>query len=52
MLGRFPGLRDALNGLAGKIDAAAMQQLNHEVDGKHRDPAKVAREFLHSKNLL
>jgi osmoprotectant transport system permease protein len=51
-LRRHPALRDALNRLAGRIDTAAMQRLNHEVDGLHRDPATVAREFLRSRSLL
>ena len=44
-----PSSRDALDRLAGKIDAATMRALNHEVDGKHRDPAEVAREFLRGR---
>ncbi len=51
-LRRHPTLRAALNRLAGKIDAATMRRLNHEVDGKHRDPAAVAREFLRDHTLL
>ena len=50
-LERHPGLADALNALAGKIDAGTMQRLNHEVDGKHRDPGLVAREFLESLDM-
>jgi osmoprotectant transport system permease protein len=41
-----PGLAEALAGLEGHIDAAAMRGLNHAVDGLHRAPAAVAREFL------
>ena len=37
--------------LAGKIDARTMQRLNHEVDGKHRDPGLVAREYLKSLEM-
>jgi glycine betaine/choline ABC-type transport system substrate-binding protein len=51
-LERFPGLEEVLNRLAGQIDAATMRTLNHEVDGKHRDPADVAREFLRARSLL
>jgi glycine betaine/choline ABC-type transport system substrate-binding protein len=51
-LRRFPSLRDALNRLAGKIDAPTMRRLNHEVDAKRRDPAEVAREFLRSAGIL
>jgi osmoprotectant transport system permease protein len=43
---RHPQLGDALDRLAGRIDAAAMRRMNHAVDGQRRDPADVAREFL------
>jgi glycine betaine/choline ABC-type transport system substrate-binding protein len=43
---RHPVLGDALNRLAGRIDAAAMRRMNYAVDGRRRDPADVAREFL------
>lgn len=49
---RFPGLRDALNGLAGKISAEEMRRMNYAVDGEKRDAAAVAREFLAVKHLL
>ena len=51
-LRRRPALRAVLNALAGKIDAPTMRRLNQEVDGKRRDPAEVAREFLRSSGLL
>jgi osmoprotectant transport system permease protein len=51
-LDRHPGLRAALDRLAGRIDTETMQRLNHEVDGRHRPPAQVAREFLESRGLL
>jgi glycine betaine/choline ABC-type transport system substrate-binding protein len=51
-LERHPDLARVLDRLAGKIDAATMRRLNHEVDGKHRDPAEVAREFLETAGLL
>ncbi|HET7293983.1 MAG TPA: ABC transporter permease/substrate-binding protein [Vicinamibacteria bacterium] len=41
-----PGLGHAVDELAGRIDAAAMRRMNHAVDGEHRSPAAVAREFL------
>ena len=41
-----PGLEAALRALSGKIDTKAMQRMNLEVDGKHRDVAEVAAEFL------
>ncbi|MHC5539648.1 glycine betaine ABC transporter substrate-binding protein, partial [Singulisphaera rosea] len=49
---RHAGLKDVLDRLAGRIDADTMRKLNHEVDGKHRDPAEVAREFLKASGLL
>jgi osmoprotectant transport system permease protein len=51
-LRRYPALAHALDRLAGKIDAETMRRLNYEVDGKHRNPAVVAREFLTSLGLL
>jgi glycine betaine/choline ABC-type transport system substrate-binding protein len=42
------GLGPALAELAGRIDAATMRRLNHAVDGDHRAPREVAREFLAS----
>ena len=47
-----PKLKSALDRLSGKIDAATMRRLNHEVDGRKRDPAEVAKEFLESAVLL
>jgi osmoprotectant transport system permease protein len=41
-----PGLQGALDELAGRIDEASMRRMNHAVDGGHRSPAEVAREFL------
>jgi osmoprotectant transport system permease protein len=43
-----PGLQGALDALVGRIDAATMGRMNHAVDGEHRGPAEVAREFLRS----
>jgi osmoprotectant transport system permease protein len=45
-LRRHPGLEGALASLAGRIDAAAMRRMNHAVDGEHRAPADVAKEFV------
>ncbi len=45
-LSRFPQLRSALSRLSGKLDATTMRRLNLEIDGKKRDPAAVAREYL------
>jgi glycine betaine/choline ABC-type transport system substrate-binding protein len=45
-LAAHPGLRAALDQLAGKLTAAAMRDLNHQVDGKHRPVAEVAHDWL------
>jgi glycine betaine/choline ABC-type transport system substrate-binding protein len=45
-LARHPGLAAALESLAGRIDEASMRRMNYAVDGEHRAPADVAREFL------
>ncbi|MDQ3282310.1 MAG: ABC transporter substrate-binding protein [Acidobacteriota bacterium] len=40
------GAPAALESLVGTLDAARMRRLNYEVDGKHRDVADVAKEFV------
>ncbi|HMD30830.1 MAG TPA: glycine betaine ABC transporter substrate-binding protein [Candidatus Acidoferrales bacterium] len=50
-LDAFPGLRAALDGLAGRISAEDMRRMNYAVDGEHRDISEVVREFLLSKGL-
>ena len=45
---RYPEIGRALKRLAGRVDAAAMRRMNFAVDGNHRDPAVVVREFLDS----
>jgi osmoprotectant transport system substrate-binding protein len=42
---RWPQMRTVIAELAGKIDAQEMQAMNAAVDGQHRDPATVVREF-------
>jgi osmoprotectant transport system substrate-binding protein len=44
-LRRWPQIETALDALAGKITAADMRSMNEAVDGQHRDPADVVREF-------
>jgi osmoprotectant transport system substrate-binding protein len=41
-----PEVKEALDGLAGKISDDEMRQLNYAVDGQHRDVKQVVREFL------
>ena len=50
-LARWPGIQAALNALAGRITAADMRAMNEAVDGQHRDPADVVREFRAAKGL-
>jgi len=45
-LAEHAGLAEALQSLAGRIDAPTIQRLNHEVDGRRRDPRDVAAEFV------
>lgn len=50
-LKRWPRIQLALNALAGKITADDMRAMNLAVDGKHRDPAVIVREFRMRKGL-
>ncbi|MBV8114891.1 MAG: ABC transporter substrate-binding protein [Silvibacterium sp.] len=50
-LRRWPEISTALDALAGRITAADMRQMNEAVDGQHRDPADVVREFRQRKGL-
>jgi osmoprotectant transport system permease protein len=51
-LQRHPGLQEAVAALEGRLDAATMRRLNLAVDGAHRPPAAVAREFLEEAGLV
>ena len=50
-LRRWPQLRAAFADLNGKISAEEMQAMNNAVDGQHRDPADIVREFRAKKGL-
>ena len=50
-LRRWPQIQTALDALAGKITADDMRAMNEAVDGQHRDPAEVVREFRARKGL-
>jgi osmoprotectant transport system substrate-binding protein len=50
-LKRWPQIQLALNALSGKITADDMRAMNEAVDGQHRDPAIVVREFRKKKGL-
>jgi glycine betaine/choline ABC-type transport system substrate-binding protein len=45
-LDAHPGLQSAMAELTGRISEEAMRRMNYAVDGEHRAPAAVAREFL------
>ena len=50
-LRRWPAMRVAINELQGKVTADDMRAMNEAVDGEHRDPAVVVREFRQKKGL-
>jgi osmoprotectant transport system substrate-binding protein len=50
-LARWPQMREALEALAGKVTAEDMRAMNEAIDGQHRDPAEVVREFRTRKEL-
>ena len=46
-----PEVRGAIAALAGKISVDEMRRMNFAIDGEHRDPADVAREFRKARGL-
>jgi osmoprotectant transport system substrate-binding protein len=50
-LKRWPQMQTALDALAGRVTAEDMRAMNEAVDGQHRDPAEVVREFRTRKGL-
>lgn len=48
---RWPQLRAVVAELSGRISAAEMRAMNEAVDGEHRDPAAVVREFRQARGL-
>ncbi len=48
---RWPQMRTAVEALQGKVTAADMRTMNESIDGQHRDPADVVREFRISHRL-
>ena len=46
MLLQYPAAAAAIRGLAGRVSAADMRQMNFRVDGEKQDPAVVVRAFL------
>jgi osmoprotectant transport system substrate-binding protein len=51
MLDKHPEAGAALSQLSGKISEEEMRRMNYAVDGEHRDPAEVVREFRKANNL-
>ncbi|MGB6386209.1 MAG: glycine betaine ABC transporter substrate-binding protein [Terriglobales bacterium] len=52
MLKSHPEVGAALGELAGAISDDDMRRLNYAVDGQHRDPTEVVREFLRQRRLI
>ena len=50
-LRRWPQIQAALDALAGKVGAEDMRAMNEAIDGEHRDPADVVREFRARRGL-
>ncbi len=50
-LQNHPEVRVAIGALAGKISVDEMRMMNFAVDGQHRDPSDVVREFRKAKGL-
>jgi osmoprotectant transport system substrate-binding protein len=50
-LERWPGMGAAIHELQGKVSADDMRAMNEAVDGEHRDPAVIVREFRQKKGL-
>jgi osmoprotectant transport system substrate-binding protein len=50
-LKRWPQIQLALNALAGEVSADDMRAMNEAVDGQHRNPAQVVREFRKREGL-
>jgi osmoprotectant transport system permease protein len=46
MLLRYPQVRQALDGLADRISAADMREMNYTADSQRVNPDEVARRFL------
>ncbi len=51
-LQQHPDVARALAELEGKISNAQMQRMNYAVDGQHRDPRDVVKDFLQEAKLV
>jgi len=47
---KYPQVRRALEGLAGRITAADMRRMNYAADAEGQNPADVARRFLDGRS--
>ena len=52
VLAKYPQIKGILNKLAPTLTTTAVQSLNYQVDGQHKDLATVAKTFLQQQNLL
>jgi glycine betaine/choline ABC-type transport system substrate-binding protein len=52
MLKQHPEVGGAVDELAGAISDDDMRRLNYAVDGEHRDPTAVVKEFLQQRGLI
>ncbi|MDM5200985.1 osmoprotectant ABC transporter substrate-binding protein [Fictibacillus enclensis] len=52
VLKEHPELKSKLEKLSGKIDTETMQAMNFEADGKKKEPAIIAKEFLEKHNYF
>ncbi|MBS4224817.1 osmoprotectant ABC transporter substrate-binding protein [Lederbergia citrea] len=52
VLEKYPKLQGILQKLSGKIDTDTMRAMNYEVDGKMKEPAIIAKEFLEAANYF
>jgi osmoprotectant transport system substrate-binding protein len=50
-LRRYPRLRGVLDSLGGKISEDEMRRMNYAVDGQHRQPPAVVRDFRRTHGL-
>jgi osmoprotectant transport system substrate-binding protein len=50
-LEKHPEVREALGALARKVSEDEIRLMNYAVDGEHRDPVDVVREFRKAKGL-
>lgn len=52
LLDKYPELKPIINKLENKISTSEMQDLNYQADGKGKEPAVVAENFLKKHNYF